>query len=85
MSVGRTSQGLRQVNGREEPLWKGTPSSRALSYIHAASAQLYDRCLSLNTGTTRPVGLFFAEASTPQTCSNMWRRGYMVWPRSFSG
>ncbi len=33
----------------------GKPSSRAVSYISFAHSQFQDRCLSLNTGTARPL------------------------------
>ena len=56
---------------------KGAPSSLARSYIHTQSAQLYARCLSLNTGTDRPD-----VAKTPQTCSKKYLRGYICRVRS---
>ena len=59
-----SSQGLRQATGSDDPAMNGAPSARARSYIHLASGQLYDRCLSLNTGTLRPL-----VANTPQICS----------------
>ncbi len=51
---GTSSAGNRQVTGRLDPAIKGTPIALAWSTIWRASARLYDRCLSLNTGTDRP-------------------------------
>ena len=49
-----------QVTGTDDPARSGNISSRARSYIQRASAQLYDRCLSLKIGT---VLLCLANAS----------------------
>ncbi len=64
------SSGRRHVSGTDEPARNGTNSSRALSYIHLASVQVADRCLSLKTGTD-----FFDFSKTLHTSSKNRRRG----------
>ena len=51
---GSSTGGSRQVTGNEEPARNGNFSRRELSTISLALAKLYDRCLSLKTGTARP-------------------------------
>ena len=51
---GISSGGSRQVTGRLEPAISGTFCAAAASTIPAASARLYERCLSMKTGTDRP-------------------------------
>src|SRR5437588_1519364 len=72
--------GIRHMTGIEEPAINGTNSSRDLSYIHLASAQVAARCLSLNTGTD-----FWYLAKVSVTPSKKRRRGYRVWPLSLRG
>ena len=50
----RAAQGGSHVTGRLEPAMSGTFRARAWSTICWASARLYDRCLSMKTGTARP-------------------------------
>src|SRR5881394_996531 len=69
--------GRRQVTGKDEPAIKGIFNSRAVLYIHFASSQFHERCLSENTGTTRPV-----RRNTATVSSKKRRRGYLVWPVS---
>ena len=52
---GRSTAGNRQVTGSDEPAMKGKPIARAVSTISLAQSQLQERCLSLKTGTPRPV------------------------------
>ena len=49
-SYGKSTDGIRQVTGREEPARKGMPSDRDVSNISLAHSHFHDRCLSLNTG-----------------------------------
>ena len=62
--------GRRHVTGTDEPAMNGTNRARARSYIQRASAQLTARCLSLKTGTDRPV-----RWKTLVTSSKKRRRG----------
>src|SRR4249920_954481 len=54
----------------EEPPVSGKFSSRDLSNIHLASSQLYERCLSLKTGTERLLC-----SKTRTTCWYIHQRG----------
>ena len=59
------------------------PFSRfGLASAQQVGAQVwtYDRCLSLNTGTERPL-----DANTPRICSMKYLRGKRCWPFSFHG
>ena len=78
-AAGFRSAGLRWVPGTDEPAIIGKPNSRDWSYIHFASFQEYDRCLSLKTGTA-----FLLSRKTLTTCSKNFLRGYIVTPRSSS-
>ena len=51
---GTSSGGSRQVTGRLEPGHQRDLLADAALTISAASARLYDRCLSMKTGTARP-------------------------------
>ena len=51
---GSSTGGSRQVTGSDEPARNGKPSRREASTISLALAKLYERCLSLKTGTARP-------------------------------
>ena len=53
--VGISTDGVRQVTGRLDPAMNAKPMLRDVSYISFAHSQFQDRCLSLNTGTERPL------------------------------
>ena len=58
----------------------GKPIRRDVSYISFAQSQFQERCLSLKTGTERPLAR--------NTFTISWKnsqRGYFVWPFSFCG
>ena len=71
---GRRRLAGRHATGVDEPARKGMLMALAVSYICLASRQLYARCLSLKTGTTR---LCLRKTST--MASKKRRRGYMCW------
>ena len=52
---GMSTEGVRHVTGRLDPAMKGNFSSREVSYILRAQSQFQERCLSLNSGTERPL------------------------------
>ena len=52
---GTSTAGNRQVTGSDEPAMSGKPSSLAVSTMLLAHSQFQDRCLSLKTGTERPL------------------------------
>ena len=58
----------------------GIFSRRAVSYISRAQSQRYDRCLSLNTGTTRPL-----RSNTATIASKNRLRGYSCCPLALTG
>ena len=47
--------GIRRVTGNEDPAKKGNFNRLASSTISLQRAHVVDRCLSLNTGTPRPL------------------------------
>ena len=53
---------------------------RDVSYISFAHSQFHDRCLSLKTGTDRPLS-----SNTFTICLKNSYRGYRVCPFSFRG
>src|SRR5258707_3600927 len=72
--------GVRQVTGRLEPAISGKPIDFAVSYISLAQSQFHERCLSLNTGTDRPLAR--------NTFTISWKNsylGYLVCPFSLRG
>ena len=68
--MGTCRGGQRGPMGTDDPAMKGTPRARAVSYIHLACSQEYERCLSLKTGTTRPLS-----RKTAMVSSKKRRRG----------
>ena len=48
-------EGILRVTGNEEPAKNGKLSRLASSTISLQRAQVVDRCLSLKTGTLRPL------------------------------
>ena len=47
--------GMRRVTGSDDPAKNGKPSRLESATISAQRAQVVERCLSLNTGTERPL------------------------------
>ena len=47
--------GKRQVTGSDEPARKGNPSRFESATISVQCSQVVERCLSLKTGTARPL------------------------------
>ena len=47
--------GMRHVTGRLEPAMNGKPILSEVSYICLAHSHFHERCLSLNSGTLRPL------------------------------
>ena len=58
-----STEGNRQVTGNDEPAINANPIWRLVCTISTAQGQFHDRCLSLNTGTTRPLAV-----NTSTTC-----------------
>ena len=52
---GISIDGVRHVTGRLDPAMNGNLMLASVSYISFAQSQFHDRCLSLNTGTERPL------------------------------
>src|SRR5438067_2799111 len=77
---GISTDGVRQVTGKLDPAMNANPILRDVSYISLAQSQFHERCLSLNTGTERPL-----ERNTSTIwVKNSWR-GYLVCPFSLRG
>jgi hypothetical protein len=66
-------EGVLHVTGRLDPAISGNPMLRDASYISFAHSQFHERCLSLNTGTERPLSL-----KTFTICWKNSYRGYSV-------
>ena len=72
---GISTDGMRHVTGRLEPAMNGKPIDRDVSYISLAQSQFQERCLSLNTGTERPLS-----RNTFTVSSKNRYRGYCTCP-----
>src|ERR1051325_5950350 len=77
---GISIDGVLQVTGRLDPAISGNPIRRDVSYISLAQSQFHDRCLSLNTGTERPLS-----SNTLTICLKNSYLGYFVCPFSLRG
>ena len=62
-------EGIRRVTGNDDPAWNGNRSRRASATISTHSRQSVERCLSLNTGTDRPL----ASKTRTTSLKNLYR------------